>query len=374
MNLLLFVDDQEASTAFLSTFEEAATELSKYAVKCSTVDVTKHPKVAGKFGVQAFPTLVSVEGKVTINPYTKQNLRTVKALRERTVKGLKKWALRGKGKRLPHDVQTLTNTSSLDTFVARCQRRGLSGVVLVSGKSKVSNVLKGLSTDTKDRLEIAQVGGDAVGRALATRLGVTMPPAKLPPAAPEVAAAADEEAGAEAASGADEDDEVDLDEDPEEKKQAQAKAKAAAAAKAEANKKKRAQAQARRAALEQEYATALAASTPLPVVLLLGPDGTVQETFPGDASDRAAVYAWMDGHATESPVAALDAAPVKKEYVEVVDVKGHKQLVDDGFREEGLLVLYTRSAKPDTGRYVKECGEGWRGVGRSVGVDQYESV
>jgi hypothetical protein len=36
-------------------------------------------------------------------------------------------------------------------------------------------------------------------------------------------------------------------------------------------------------------------------------------------------------------------------YVEVVDVKGHKQLVDDGFREEGLLVLYTRSAKPATG-------------------------
>ena len=111
LNLLLFVDDQEASTAFLTTFEEAAAELSKYAVQCSTVDVTKHPKVAGKFGVQTFPTLVSVEGKVTVNPYTKQNLRTVKALRERTVKGLKKWALRGKGKRLPHDVQTLANTS-----------------------------------------------------------------------------------------------------------------------------------------------------------------------------------------------------------------------------------------------------------------------
>ena len=41
-------------------------------------------------------------------------------------------------------------------------------------------------------------------------------------------------------------------------------------------------------------------------------------------------------------------------YVEVVDVKGHKQLVDDGFREEGLLVLYTRSAKPATGS-VSEC-------------------
>jgi len=317
----LFVDDQEASTAFLTTFEEAAAELSKYAVQCSTVDVTKHPKVAGKFGVQTFPTLVSVEGKVTVNPYTKQNLRTVKALRERTVKGLKKWALRGKGKRLPHDVQTLANTSSLDNFVARCQRRGLRGVVLVSGKSKVSNVLKGLSTDTKDRLELAQVGGDNVGiPALATRLGVTMPPAKLPPAvAPTVVDVVDEDEEDEeeatqeeedTASGTDVDDEVDLDADPEEQKQANANAKAAANAKANAKKKKKAkkkaaaqakataaalERQARRATLEQEYAAALAASTPLPVVVLLGVDGTVQETFPGDASDRAAVRAVLDG-------------------------------------------------------------------------------
>ena len=32
-----------------------------------------------------------------------------------------------------------------------------------------------------------------------------------------------------------------------------------------------------------------------------------------------------------------------------MDLKSHKSLVDEGFREDGLLVLYTKSPKPKDG-------------------------
>lgn len=315
--LVLFHDSQSPSKDFSSVYSETSNELQKYGVRVGALDVEKYPKDAGKFGVQQFPTLVSVEGKVTINPYTKQNLRTVQALRERTVKSLKKWALRGKGKRLPNYVIEVTNTTDFDDFQERLNTRGLNGAVLVSTKSKVSNVLKGLSSDLKDRLEIAQVGGDKAHEKLLQTLGVTMPPAKLAPFV-------DEEEVTKV-DGGDDAEEVNLDDEVEKEEEEKKK-------KLEERKKKREEE-------EKVYEQLVEKSTTLPAIYIYSSKGKLVDEFKGDASNRDEIYTFLNGHATEEPVAPIDVEPVKKDYKEIIDLKGHKSLVDDGFREDGLLVL-----------------------------------
>ena len=89
LHLVLFINSKdETSMKATEKFEEeyalTAQEMLKYGVRVGVVDCGLHKKAASKFGVQQYPTLVSVEGPSTINPYTKKNMRNVKALRERT--------------------------------------------------------------------------------------------------------------------------------------------------------------------------------------------------------------------------------------------------------------------------------------------------
>lgn len=89
LHLVLFINSKdETSMKATEKFEEeyalTAQEMLKYGVRVGVVDCGLHKKAASNFGVQQYPTLVSVEGPSTINPYTKKNMRNVKALRERT--------------------------------------------------------------------------------------------------------------------------------------------------------------------------------------------------------------------------------------------------------------------------------------------------
>merc|ERR1711865_1356772 len=83
LHLVLFINSKdETSTKATEKFEEeyalTAQEMLKYGVRVGVVDCGLHKKAASKFGVQQYPTLVSVEGPSTINPYTKKNMRNVK--------------------------------------------------------------------------------------------------------------------------------------------------------------------------------------------------------------------------------------------------------------------------------------------------------
>ena len=170
--------------SFATEYVRTSTELFKYGVRVGAVDCTKHPKAMKKFGIQscATATVVAVEGPVTQNPYTHKNLRKVKALRERTSKSLKKWTLRGKGKKLPHFVHTISTMKEFATYQERMKRRGLKGAVLVTDGSKegrVTPVLRGVSSDLKDRIEIAIVNGMKCEEDLLKMFKISKPPGEL---------------------------------------------------------------------------------------------------------------------------------------------------------------------------------------------------
>ena len=58
------------------------------------------------------------------------------------------------------------------------------------------------------------------------------------------------------------------------------------------------------------------------------------------------MYTFLELHSTSEPVLAKDAKPIDLGYEIVRDVKTHKSLIDDGFRDSGLLVMYTRATDP----------------------------
>ena len=61
-------------------------------------------------------------------------------------------------KRLPNYVTSFTNLTDLTDSIASIQKRGLKSAVLITSKKRISPVLKGLSSDLKDQIEINQIG------------------------------------------------------------------------------------------------------------------------------------------------------------------------------------------------------------------------
>ena len=61
-------------------------------------------------------------------------------------------------KRLPNYVTSFTNLTDLTDSIASISKRGLKSAVLITSKKRISPVLKGLSSDLKDQIEINQIG------------------------------------------------------------------------------------------------------------------------------------------------------------------------------------------------------------------------
>ena len=278
---------------FAPEYLAAAQELRKYGVRFGAVDCDAHKKVAAKFGVQGFPTVVAVTGKSTANPYTKKPMRDVQAVAARSAKQLKKWVTRkGKPGRVASFVTEVRDADALAAFGAGARARGLRAAVLVTPKDRVSNVFKGLSADLKDRLELAQVGGAAAVQAdgVAEALGIVV-----------AAAPAEEEEDDDDDAEEDGDDEEEVDLDAEEKK-------------------------------KKEEPAAGEAATPLPVLLVLseeekGAGSGAHVVFDGDLSDRDAILAFLTAHAVDEPVAPADAEPEKQAWEDISDAKTYRRLV-----------------------------------------------
>jgi hypothetical protein len=348
--VIAFHDSSDASVQFLSSeFALASSQLRRYGVRVGALDCTSDTakKAARKLGIAAFPTVVSVNGKSELNPYTKKHMRTVRAMKERTAKKFKKWATRGKGAKLPSFVSELdgANVTALGRFGKGLHARGLHGAVLVKGKAAagVSPVLRGLSADLKDRLEIAQIG--ALGQDVAAALGVVLAPEK-----PEEEEEEEEEEDGDGDGDDDDQEEIDLDADTAAAAVAKKKREAAAAARAKA------------------YAAALANATPLPALFIVkgkadedaadtggggggGGGVDVVTAFDGDLSDRDAIFAFLNARATKKPVPALDAEPVPLGWTEITSAKEYRRLLgasdDVGGRESGWLVAFHRDGEPD---------------------------
>ena len=369
---VLFHDDEDASFDYVETYTEVAQEVEKYGVRVSAIDCTKYKKECGKFGVQQYPTLVAVDGKTSINPYTKKNLRNVRALSQRKTSQLKKWVTRSKGAKLPSwVVEGIGNTTTMDEYARRVAKRGLKSAVLITTKRKVSPILKGISANLKDRIEIAHVGGVDVEKELLERFQILMPPTKeeekrvasMKPKAWVVEEEEEEEEKEKEEEEKEEEkdeEEINLDEDEDEEENKRNKQKKKKEKEQEEKKKRKEKRKKARERAQQKHAQAMkkyeeekekldqlrSAATELPVIMILSDDGTtVSQTFQGDSSNIEALSTFFQQHATKEPVVALDAIPTKKEYLEVFDVKTHISIVDEGqfFFSFFLFFFYTNT-------------------------------
>merc|ERR1711865_188845 len=328
LHLVLFINSKdETSTKATEKFEEeyalTAQEMLKYGVRVGVVDCGLHKKAASKFGVQQYPTLVSVEGPSTINPYTKKNMRNVKALRERTSKKIKKYILRGL-KRLPNYVTSFTNLTDLTDSIASISKRGLKSAVLITSKKRISPVLKGLSSDLKDQIEINQIGvlDGNIEIELLNALKIVPPPNKnmlnvVKPVQPKKKK--------KKPIKEEEEDEIDLDVDEEEKEQDEENALE------EQYVQDMKDYDLKVTEVTEQYNLLLSKATTLPTLIILNHENKIIDTFKGDSSSRLELYTFLELHSTSEPVLAKDAKPIDLGYEIVRDVKTHKSLIDDGF-------------------------------------------